>query len=353
MSPVTYTTGSRSLWWIAPSHGDSRAARSPPAGRSRRPARAPRAPAATRRSPGLRPAAAGASAPAVARGPRARYVASTPPAPRRQHLGDLLLRHAEPRRLARDRRPRQPWARRLEAVVGVDDVRRRVEQLAQRVRRRAAAPHRTGRRPPPRSAPCTGGPGGTSTTCTERRWRRPIAASCRPHGQRDVVALAVALVLVDEVHLQVAEFGLLAQVVLTHQTVEVDRRRRARVRLEIRDLRQPRAPRRASSSSTRGRGLERRALRHVQRPPETPTCCRTAASSARPAAAPTRHHRRDDRGEDAPVQPVPTARVRLLASRNGRTTRSKSCGAIARRRRRSRHGVASCAAEAACATARA
>ena len=54
-----------------------------------------------------------------------------------------------------------------------------------------------------------------------------------PDGRRDLVRLAVAPVLVDEVHLQVAELRRRAQVVLAHEAVEVDRRGGAGVRLVV------------------------------------------------------------------------------------------------------------------------
>jgi hypothetical protein len=43
------------------------------------------------------------------------------------------------------------------------------------------------------------------------------------HRHGDLVALAAALVLADQVDLDVAHLGLGAQVVLAHQAVEVDR----------------------------------------------------------------------------------------------------------------------------------
>ncbi len=53
---------------------------------------------------------------------------------------------------------------------------------------------------------------------------------------RDVMALAVAFVLVDQIDLQVAHLGAGAQVILPHQAVEVDRRRGAGVGLVVGDL---------------------------------------------------------------------------------------------------------------------
>ena len=55
----------------------------------------------------------------------------------------------------------------------------------------------------------------------------------RAQGARDLMALAVALVLVHEVHLQIAVFRLLPQVVLAHEAVEVDGCRGAGVGLVV------------------------------------------------------------------------------------------------------------------------
>ena len=56
------------------------------------------------------------------------------------------------------------------------------------------------------------------------------------HARGDGVALLAAVVLVDQVHLQVADLAAAAQVVLAHQAVEVDRRGGAGVGLVVGDL---------------------------------------------------------------------------------------------------------------------
>ena len=84
----------------------------------------------------------------------------------------------------------------------------------------------------------------------------------RAHGERDLVRLAAARVLVDEVHLQVAELRQRAQVVLPNEAVEVDRRRGARVGLVIGHLRHG-GEVLADLVQDARRVLERRAGRHV------------------------------------------------------------------------------------------
>ena len=90
----------------------------------------------------------------------------------------------------------------------------------------------------------------------------PDLGQCRPDRQRDLVALSVAVVLVDQVHLDVAELRPAAQVVLADQAVEIDRRGRARVDLVVGDFGQFGDPRREFVQDPRGL-LERRALGHV------------------------------------------------------------------------------------------
>jgi hypothetical protein len=80
---------------------------------------------------------------------------------------------------------------------------------------------------------------------------------------RDVVALAAAVMLVDQVDLQVADVGALAQVVLPHQAVEVDRRRGAGVALHAGDFRQL-ADFRGEFAQHPVGGFQRAALRHVE-----------------------------------------------------------------------------------------
>ena len=73
---------------------------------------------------------------------------------------------------------------------------------------------------------------------------------------------AVALVLVDEVDLQIAVLGQLPQVVLPHEAVEVDRRRGAGVALVVGDLGHRRDVR-AHRAQHGGGALDRRSGGHV------------------------------------------------------------------------------------------
>ena len=84
----------------------------------------------------------------------------------------------------------------------------------------------------------------------------------RAHRLRDLVGLAVAMMLVDQVDLDVALRGQLAQVVLPHQAVEVDRARDAGVGLVVLHFRHDRDPGRHFAQHAR-RPLQRRAGRHV------------------------------------------------------------------------------------------
>jgi len=84
----------------------------------------------------------------------------------------------------------------------------------------------------------------------------------RPRGDRDLVALAVPLMLVHQVDLDVAEFRPGAQVVLPHQPVEVDRRRGAGIDLVVGHLGQ-RRDLRGEFLQDATRLLERGSLRHV------------------------------------------------------------------------------------------
>jgi hypothetical protein len=84
----------------------------------------------------------------------------------------------------------------------------------------------------------------------------------RPQGLRDVVRLAAAMVLVDEIHLDVAELRRGPQVVLADQSVEIDRTRGACIRLVVGHLRNLRDLGAEIAEHGR-RAFERRACRHV------------------------------------------------------------------------------------------
>ena len=152
-----------------------------------------------------------------------------------QGLHDLRLGDAEQRRLLPVDVDDEAWRRRLVAVIHVDDVGRRVEQLADILRKLAllgvARPVNLGH-----------------DRCAHRRSRRhfddlhggAVVASDggerRPDGERDVMALAAAVALVDQIDLDVAEARVLPQIVLAHEAIEVDRRGGAGVGLVIADL---------------------------------------------------------------------------------------------------------------------
>ena len=91
---------------------------------------------------------------------------------------------------------------------------------------------------------------------------RRNSLQCGPGRRRNVVALPVAVVLVDQIDLQIAIFRILSQVVLANQPVEIDRRRRPGVCLVVGDL----GDRRnvvAQRVQDAGGALDRRAGRHV------------------------------------------------------------------------------------------
>ena len=83
-------------------------------------------------------------------------------------------------------------------------------------------PDRISRR---RSARAPADPGGTSTTLTVApSFPADRAPSCSRTASRDLVRFALAFVLVQQVHLDVALVRAASQVVLADETVEVDRR---------------------------------------------------------------------------------------------------------------------------------
>ena len=83
------------------------------------------------------------------------------------------------------------------------------------------------------SGASTGGPGGTSTTFTSRHDALPIVRPTLAQPRAIAWLCAIALVLFDQVHLQVSQFAAAAQVVLAHQPVEVHRRGGPRVSLSL------------------------------------------------------------------------------------------------------------------------
>ena len=85
----------------------------------------------------------------------------------------------------------------------------------------------------------------------------------RPHTRGDCMALFAAVVLVDQVHLDVADLAAATQVVLPNQAVEVDGCGRAGIGLVVGDLRQG-GQMSAQLAQHRSRPLQRRSRRHVE-----------------------------------------------------------------------------------------
>ena len=178
-----------------------------------------------------------------------------------QRGDDLLLRHAEHGGLAAV--DQQQRARRGgdAAVVDVDHAVGLLEHAAHRLRH----------------LPAAGGVGAVDLGDDRRQHRRAgrhfddldVGAEAladllqrRPHAGGDGVALLAAVVLVDQVDLQVADLAAAAQVVLAHQAVEVDRRGGAGIGLVVGHLGHRRQVR-AEFVQHRGGLLHRRAGRHV------------------------------------------------------------------------------------------
>ena len=140
-----------------------------------------------------------------------------------------------------------------------------------------SGPRSPGRRPPPPGAraPAVRAGSRRSWRCRRGAGRSPARGARRPSG--DGVALAVAVVLVDQVDLDVAQVGARAQVVLAHQTVEVDGRGGAGIDLVVGDLRDRRPDSRPSRPAP-GRSAPGWSPRACRAPPGTRSCCRRAAS---------------------------------------------------------------------------
>ena len=97
----------------------------------------------------------------------------------------------------------------------------------------------------------TGGPGGTSTTLTTVPCGRRKTLEPPAHFERDLVAGPAALGLGREIDLQIALLRLVAQIGVAHETVEVERRGRARIGLDRGQLLAESARRLAAAASTR------------------------------------------------------------------------------------------------------
>ena len=128
-----------------------------------------------------------------------------------------------------------PFRRDAKAVVHVHNVRNGRENLAQLQRNGAAG---LGIR-----AVNLGQKGGHDRWAGRRFHHLHRSAfgqvqrqNTRPQVQSDVMAFAVALTLGREVHLQIAIARLVAQIIVPHQAVEVERRRCARMGLDRDDL---------------------------------------------------------------------------------------------------------------------
>ena len=173
----------------------------------------------------------------------------------------LFLDAVEFQRLLVDREA-QALGRLGEAVVDVDDKIDRLERFADFGRHRAPA-LRVG-------AIDFGEHGGKH----RRAGRHLDHLERRPGRQRQIgepmadvegdgVAGALALRLVDQIDGEIALLRLVAQVVMAHQAVEVERRRRAGVGLDRGQLRQGLEPLGGGHQRSVGR-LQRRSLRHVE-----------------------------------------------------------------------------------------
>ena len=139
----------------------------------------------------------------------------------------------------------------------------------------------------------------------------PDCGERRAHLERDLVALLVAVVLVDQVHLDVAHVVAAAQVVLPHQPVEIDRRRGARVHLVVGDLGSPRDLGREFVEHACGL-LDRRALGHVEDDLELRLVVEGQHLHDHPLHD-HEQHRDQDRGERAEVELVAVAARRIAA----------------------------------------
>ena len=180
---------------------------------------------------------------------------------RAQNLRDAGLVEAKTRRAHAIDDDDLAWRIGLDAGIDIDDVRFGAELLFQRQRRLA---HRGVIR-------------SVNLGHDRREYRRTgryfdqldrraellaDRTQLRAHGLRDRVALAMTLVLVDQIDLQVADQWPAAQVVLTHEAVEGDRSGGAGVGLPVLDF--------GHAGQTVGNlakqfigALERTAFRHV------------------------------------------------------------------------------------------
>ncbi len=150
---------------------------------------------------------------------------------------DVLLLHAEEFQAVLVDGDVQARARLADGIVDVDDIGHRLEDLLDLVRHRApglriravdfgqqASTAPAGRAAPrPRAATVPAG----SVTLLE----------ARAQIERDVVAGAAALAARRQIEMQFAQFRRFAHVIMPHQTVEVERRRRAGIGLDRAHLR--------------------------------------------------------------------------------------------------------------------
>ena len=130
--------------------------------------------------------------------------------------------------------------------------------------RPAASPAPAGRAAlRPRGRPCRPARSTSSAARADRARWRGCARSRSPRGAR--------------LRLQFAELGQFADIIMPHQPVEVERRRRAGIGLDRADFRQlPRHHRRSRTTCARYLPASRP---RADRPPRPfPTCCRTAAA---------------------------------------------------------------------------
>jgi hypothetical protein len=143
----------------------------------------------------------------------------------------------------------------------------------------------------------TGGPGGISTT-----WMR----SPRPRLEGDRVARPRALVDLQQLHLDVALPRLLAQIVVAHEAVEVERRGGAGVNLVVAHLGFG-ADGEGHLAGNAGGLLERGALGHIEDHLELRFVVEGQHLHLHGADADQPHRADGERGDDAEERPVPRA----------------------------------------------
>ena len=105
--------------------------------------------------------------------------------------------------------------------------------------------------------------GGSPVQLLKRTWSITDGAGRTQQVQGDGVAVAVAIILGRKRHRQVAHFGLVAQIIVTHEAIEIERRGGPGVGVDCGDFRQRPGDDGGVGQGALG-GLQRGPLRHVQ-----------------------------------------------------------------------------------------